>query len=124
MTSDIHKHRCGFHLNAMDRNDEDPPLAVQGCGHEWEHARLFLSAEDYANRHMCPNCGAGPWYRRVLSDAQRERFAERVPGAIETSESIGELTLIAGAVLDVLGFDEKRFELIGRRLTTLLNGRR
>lgn len=122
--NDIHRHRCGFHLNVFDRNDEDPPLAVQGCGHEWEHARLFLSAEDYARRHICPKCGTGPWYRRVLTPMQQESFAARVPAVVESAESIGELTIIAGAVLDVLGFDEKRFELIGKRLTTLLNGRR
>jgi hypothetical protein len=52
---DKHSHKCGFGPVGFD--------AAQGCGHEWEHedATLFVDEETYAGRHVCPECGKGPW---------------------------------------------------------------
>lgn len=96
--SDVHKHRCGY---------------------EWEHERIFLNSDDYANRHLCPRCGAGPWFRRLLSLEDRKRFSERVPSVLATVETEQELVLVAGSILDVLGFDAVRFEQIEKRLHEL-----
>jgi hypothetical protein len=118
--SDVHKHRCGLHLGVFERDERfDPPLAVPGCGYEWEHERIFLNSDDYANRHRCPRCGAGPWMRRVLSPEQTQRFSERVPGVLATVQTEQELVVIAGSILDVLGFDAARFALIEQRLSEL-----
>ncbi len=120
MSTDIHKHRCGYHLGPLDHDPRyDPPLDEHGCGREWEHERIFKSKEDYANRHMCPNCGAGPWYRRVLTPLQRQQFEERIPAVIASTEDEAELAFVAGAILDALGFDEKRFQVIEARLIQL-----
>lgn len=123
MSKDIHKHRCGLHLSSFDRDDRlDPPLAVEGCGHEWEHERIFLSKEDYAKRHNCPACGAGPWYRRVLSPLQKQQLEARIPETIRRAQDLRELTLLAGMILDALGFDEQRFQVIEERLHELNGG--
>lgn len=122
--SDVHTHRCGRHL-APDQHDErfDPPLAVKGCGWEWEHERIFLNDEDYAQRHMCPNCGEGPWYRRVLTPLQEQQYEAHIPGVLKSVRDEIELVLIATAILDALGFDEKRFQLIEARMIELKQGK-
>ncbi len=116
MTKDLHTHRCGLHLTvAQGRNHEDPALTVVGCGHEWQHERIFKSAEDYANRHVCPNCGLGPWYARVLTPLQEQRVRAFVEAPVIDDELIAQAThaqlvVIAGSLLDALGFTEARFE--------------
>ncbi len=117
MKTDIHTHRCGLHLTiAQGRNHEDPPLTLQGCGHEWEHERIFKSKEDYERRHCCPRCGAGPWYARVplreQRDARLRTFIEapRIDEAMLADATHAQLVLIAGSLLDALGFDEVRFD--------------
>jgi hypothetical protein len=123
MRRDIHKHRCGLHLEPWQgRNRQDPPLSVAGCGHEWEHERVFNSSEDYANRHRCPNCGAGPWYARVVAGPPKASVAV-VSFDDTTLEKIPpeELAGLAAALLDALGFDwADRFERIETNLRTLL----
>lgn len=125
MKRDIHKHRCGLHLGPFEGRDErlDPPLAEPGCGFEWEHERIFLNTHDYAQRHACPRCGKGPWYRRVLTPLQEQRMAESAIVTLQSARDVPELTRLAGFIFDTLGFDEKRFEVIGKRLTEL-TGRR
>jgi uncharacterized protein with PIN domain len=45
---DVHAHRC------------------EECQHRWRHARPQGASEaEYADAHMCPECGKGPWYQRV-----------------------------------------------------------
>jgi hypothetical protein len=127
MTDDIHTHRCGLHLTPHQLRDaSDPPLSVKGCGWEWEHARVYKSAEDYANRHRCPNCGEGPWYARVLLREQRlATFIEapRIDESLLLQATEAELVVIAGALLDALGFDEARFVSIEANLRGFRRGR-
>lgn len=121
--SDIHKHRCGLHLSAFDFDPKlDPPRALEGCGHEWEHERIFLSKEDYAKRHVCPACGKGPWYRRALSPLQKQQMEARVPETLRRAVDLRELTILAGMILDELGFDEQRFQVIEERMNQLIEG--
>lgn len=59
-----HYHKCGY-PGPSRRKDEDPPPEVKGCGYEWAHWRpdnADTSTADYKARHMCPVCGAGPWW--------------------------------------------------------------
>lgn len=56
-----HKHQCG--LITVDMHGNTELLADVGCGHVWEHepqARDTLPEK--VCRHLCPNCGLGPWY--------------------------------------------------------------
>lgn len=92
--TDVHKHRCGL--------SEVAELAAIGCGFEWEHERIFKNSADYSRRHMCPNCGAGPWYTRVLSAEQ-----ERLHAALETTMRdplTPQLIERAEKLLDTIGF--------------------
>lgn len=116
MTKDIHTHRCGLHLTVRQgRDHNDLALTVVGCGYEWQHERIYNSAEDYANRHTCPACGLGPWYARVMTPAQEERVrtfieAPVIDDALVAQATHAPLVVIAGSLLDALGFTEARFE--------------
>jgi hypothetical protein len=46
-----HTHQCGLFIFGR---------ADFGCGHIWTHARDYRKSK--AQDHMCPVCGAGPWY--------------------------------------------------------------
>lgn len=81
--SDTHKHRCGLHLSQGRDERLDPPLTEAGCGFEWEHERIFLNDDDYSRRHLCPKCGAGPWYTIVLP---RTRVIELVVVGFDAQE--------------------------------------
>lgn len=109
--TDIHTHRCGWHLRAPFRNDKDPALSVTGCGFEWTHERIVLNPTDYEARHRCPRCGEGPWYARVLEArhiARLDRFyAEARP---RTEQELVK------ALLDAFGFTQERFDRIDKRL--------
>jgi hypothetical protein len=59
-----HYHKCGYPGPAR-RKDEDPSPDVKGCGYEWAHWKATgtdPNTADYRARHMCPVCGAGPWW--------------------------------------------------------------
>lgn len=108
--NEVHWHKCGLHLTDAQGRDEklDPALSVDGCGYEWEHERIFLSELDYATRHRCPRCGAGPWYRRVLTQTEIRRIDEELRKQRDIT-NVREL-------IDALGFDAARFERIEQRL--------
>jgi hypothetical protein len=60
-----HSHKCGHH-SMFPRVGIDPHPDVQGCGHVWAHPLPppGASDEEYKQRHICPACGAGPWYNK------------------------------------------------------------
>lgn len=63
-----HTHKCRWEDDhtwfwSFIKHFEDLPPREDGCGHEWKHVRLEgVSNEEYRQAHLCPNCGAGPWY--------------------------------------------------------------
>jgi hypothetical protein len=112
-SSNAHYHKCGYPSDPSRRKDEDPPPSVKGCGFEWAHDKpvdVDVSSAMYVERHMCPMCGAGPWY--IMPPAHALDPPRELPlyGALAPDAPL--LAIIAGgggAVLTV-GFirhDEK-----------------
>lgn len=59
----MHKHKCGMTVFGQ----------LPGfCGHEWEHdpdmPTGLAKTLQFAAEHMCPACGAGPFYHRLGDD--------------------------------------------------------
>lgn len=58
-----HRHRCGYALGtvagARIMLPELDASGRTGCGAFFKHGPECAKRED---AHMCPNCGAGPWY--------------------------------------------------------------
>lgn len=106
--SDMHKHRCGYHLPTELRSRGDPPAIEQGCGFEWEHERVFKSPEDYARRHMCPHCGVGPWYARLLSDEEERLQAVFFSSVVLTQKQASDLLHGRLEVLDEIELKQGR----------------
>lgn len=50
-----HYHQCGRMTGGI--------IPGYGCGYVWRHqGPKPKSTIEYMERHMCPDCGRGPWY--------------------------------------------------------------
>lgn len=53
-----------------------------GCGHVWWHNPRDIEAQDNEQHHICPACGAGPWY---LQYSQRSCAIKAIPFYVPVS---------------------------------------
>lgn len=60
-----HYHQCGRITDGM--------IPGYGCGHVWQHRdeTKVKSGKVSIRKHLCPECGKGPWYY-VLSIEELE----------------------------------------------------
>ena len=72
----MHTHICGVTDEVEEY--ESGVKAEDGCGFEWQHEPppIDCTAEENRQLHMCPNCGAGPWYVKAVNE-HGERFEDR-----------------------------------------------
>lgn len=73
-----HRHLCGLRSWA-----DNIPENVVGCGFLWEHERTVGDASRiYSAKHICPNCGLGPWFGIVTEIADLLRPLTPMPPVI------------------------------------------
>lgn len=101
-----HFHRCGHRGSSEVANE-----GQRGCGWIWEHEQLdpdVIGQAAYDARHMCPNCGNGPWKRKHFEDkdqAELEEIVERLETLL--SADVIELHVVEFSLEDLL-FGGKR----------------
>lgn len=73
-------------LDGEDDQQEDRHVHLcWTCKKPWEHVRpIGVSSKEYAKKHMCPNCGAGPWFTRYTSMREAERRLASGPSYSDT----------------------------------------